>query len=228
MQRMVLAALVVALSTVPGQAADASKWTAKAATVELPMELAEPIKALLSDKAVQVTDGDGKVICDIWLRKQLPVKANAQEIQKGLTYRQVEQSTIMGAVRFAQEWTDFRKQKIKPGVYTLRLGFQPMDGDHMGTAPYSEFCLLAPAKEDTKANTLEPKALHELSEKAVGGGSHPAVVLLFPNPKPEAEPKIVSKGNGMWVLSWKEDAAAGDQKAVLGIGLTVFGVTTAE
>jgi len=228
MQRMLVAAVVVVLSTVSAGAADASKWTAKAATVELPMELAEPIKSLLSDKAVQVSDGDGKIVCDIWLRKQVPVKATAQEIQKGLNYRQVEQSTVMGAIRFAQEWTDFRKQKIKPGVYTLRLGFQPMDGDHMGTAPYTEFCLLAPAKEDTKANTLEPKALHELSEKAVNGGSHPAVVLLFPNPKPEAEPKIVSKGNGIWVLSVKEDVTAGDQKAVLGLGLTVFGVTTAE
>jgi hypothetical protein len=226
MPRMLLAALVVALNSLAAAAADASKWTAKAATLELPQELAEPIKTLLSDKAVQVSDGDGKLVCDIWLRKQLPVKANAQEIQKGLTYRQVEQSTVMGAVRFAQEWTDFRKQKIKPGVYTMRLGFQPMDGDHMGTAPYTEFCLLCPAKEDAKADVLEPKALHELSEKSTSGGSHPAVVLLFPNPKPEAEPKIVGKGNSIWILSWKEDAASGDQKASLGLGLTIFGVTT--
>jgi hypothetical protein len=209
-------------------AADASKWTAKAATAELPKELAEPIKALLTDKAVQVADGDGKPICDIWLRKQVPVKATAQEIQKGLNYRQVEQATVMGAVRFAQEWTDFRKQKIKPGVYTLRLGYQPMDGDHMGTAPYTEFFLLGPAADDKKAEVLEPKALHELSEKTVSGGSHPAVMLLFPNPKPDAEPKMVGKGNGIWVLSWKVDALAGDQKTTLGIGPTLFGVTTAE
>jgi hypothetical protein len=220
--------MIVVLGAATSRSADASKWTAKGAKVELPKELAEPVKALLSDQAVQVSDGDGKLICDIWLRKELPVKANAQEIQKGLTYRQVEQSTILGAIRFAQDWTDFRKQKIKAGVYTLRLGFQPMDGDHMGTAPYTEFCLLAPAADDKKADLLEPKALHELSEKSVSGGSHPAVVLLFPNPKPDAEPKIVSKGNGIWVLSWKEDATAGAQKTSLGIGLTVFGVTTAE
>jgi hypothetical protein len=228
MHRALLAVVIVVLGGVTGWTADASKWTAKPSTIELPKELADPIKALLSDKAVQVADGEGKVICDIWLRKQVPVKANAQEIAKGLNYRQVEQSTVVGAARFGQEWTDFRKQKIKPGVYTLRIGYQPMDGDHMGTAPYTEFCLLAPAAHDKKPDLLEPKALHELSEKAVNGGSHPSVMLLFPNPKPDAEPKMAGKGNGIWVLNCKEDALAGDQKAVLGFGLTLFGVTTAE
>lgn len=226
MMRLCSVALVLAAGLCV--AADPAKWSAKSATVELPKELAEPIKALLSDKAVQVTDADGKTVCDLWFRKSVPVKATAAEIQKGLNYRQVEQSTVMGAVRFAQEWTDFRKQKIKPGVYTLRLGYQPMDGDHMGTAPYTEFLLLCPAAEDKKPDLLEQKALFELSDKTIAGGSHPTVVLLFPNPKPEDAAKIVSKGNNIYVLNVKSDALAGKDKAVLGLGVTLFGVTTAE
>jgi hypothetical protein len=207
---------------------DASKWTAKVATVEPPKELNEAFRTLLSDRVAQVTDGAGKAVCTIWLRKQVPAKATPQELQKGLTYRQVEQTTVLGAVRFDREWNDFRKHKIKPGVYTLRLAIQPMDGDHMGTAPFTEFCLLAPAKEDAKPALLDVKALHELSEKSVNGGSHPAVLLLFPNAKPDDTPKLVAKGNGIWVLNWKGDVQLGDQKAVLGLGLTLFGHTTAE
>ena len=32
---------------------------------------------------------------------------------------------------------------------------QPMDGDHMGTAPYNEFCLLIPADKDKKPDLLD-------------------------------------------------------------------------
>ncbi|MBY0526776.1 MAG: hypothetical protein K2R98_25515 [Gemmataceae bacterium] len=220
------AGLLVLALAVPAQAADASKWSIKSATVELPKDIAEPVRTLLSDRAIQVFDGDNKLVCDLWFRKQLAAKATPQEVQKGLNYRHLEQSTVVGAVRFAQQWTDFRKQSIKAGTYTLRMGFQPMDGDHMGTAPYTEFCLLAPAADDKKPAILEAKALHELSAKSIPGGSHPAAMLLFPNAKPEDAPKFVSKGNGIWVLNWKEDVTAGDQKTVLGLGLTLFGHTS--
>ena len=90
MMRLCSVALVLAAGLCA--AADPAKWSAKSATVELPKELAEPVKALLSDKAVQVADADGKAVCDLWFRKSVPVKATAAEIQKGLNYRQVEQS----------------------------------------------------------------------------------------------------------------------------------------
>ena len=83
-------------------------------------------------------------------------------------YTSLDETTVMGAVRFPEVWADFRKYKIKPGIYTLRLAIQPMDGDHMGTAPYNEFCLLAPAERDTKPDLMDPTELHELSFKATG------------------------------------------------------------
>ncbi len=98
----------------------------------------------------------------------------------------------------------------------------------MGTAPFGEFCLLAPAAEDTKPGLLQHKSLFELSGKSVPGGSHPAVMLLYPNPKPEDAPKLVSKGGGMWVLECKQTVAAGSGKAALGLAITLAGHTTAE
>jgi hypothetical protein len=96
-----------------------------------------------------------------------------------------------------------------------------MDGDHMGTAAYSEFLLMSPAADDKTVGPIEPKALHEMSAKATGG--HPAVFLLFPGRDAGAEPKMVSKEGGHWVLLQKLDARAGDAKAALGIGLTLIG-----
>src|SRR5262249_3425109 len=134
-------AVALFLAAVPAFAADA-KYTLKTAQTPLPQELAEPIRKLMSDQSVQLTDAPGALLCEVWWRKELPVKATPVQVKNGLIYRDLEESTLLGAVRFDQQFTDYRKQKVKPGVYTLRLGFQPMDGDHMGTAPQGEFCLL--------------------------------------------------------------------------------------
>ncbi len=207
--------------------ADEAKYTIKQAKTAAPKEIHDPIRKLLGDSSIQLLDGKGAVICELWFRKELPVKATPAQVKNGLTYRELEESTVLGAVRFEQQATDYRKQKIKPGVYTLRLGFQPMDGDHAGTAPYSEFCLLVNASLDGKPDLLATKELQELSAKAIGG-SHPGVLLLFPNEKPEDTPKLVSKGSDTWVLTLKEPVTVDGQKAGLGVGLTLIGHSTAE
>jgi hypothetical protein len=220
-----LAAVLVAATS---WAADPSKCQTKVATTEPPKELADPIRAVLSDKTVQVLDEQGKLVCEVWFRKELPTKATPEEVKKGVNYNKVEESTVVGAVRFAQPWQSFRKQNVKPGVYTLRLGIQPMDGDHMGSAPFNEFLLLSPPAEDKNPRIMKHKELTEMSGKALPGGNHPVVLLMFPNPKPEAAPQLVNKGSGIWVLNWKTDITAGSEKGTLGIGLVLFGVTTAE
>jgi hypothetical protein len=218
----------ILLCALASSAADPSKCTAKLATTEVPKELADPIRALLSDRTVQLLDDQGKLFCEVWYSKEMPVKATADEIKKGINYRKLEESTIFGAVRFAQPWKSFRKQDIKPGLYTLRLGFQPMDGDHQGSAPFNEFLLLTPAAVDKKAALMPHKELTEMSGKSIPGSSHPAVLLMYPNPKPENAPQLVNKGKGIWVLNWKSEAAAGSDKGTLGLGLVLFGVTEAE
>jgi hypothetical protein len=217
----------IVLAAAPVRAQDGSKYTVKATAAPAPKELKEPIRQLLSDQAIQVADDKGQPFAEIWLRKQVPVKATPEQLKNGLTYREIPETTLLGAVRFAKVFLDYRKQKIKPGVYTLRFGVQPMDGDHMGTAPNPEFCLLVPAGADEKPGTIDVKELQELSNKAPGG-THPGVMLLFPNEKPEEMPKLADKGNGQWALLVKEEAAAGGQKASLGLGITVLGQSSAN
>jgi hypothetical protein len=222
---VVATALLVAA---PAWAADAG-YKISQAKMPAPKEIHESIRKLLRDDSIKLLDAKGTVLCELWLARAVPAKATPEQIKNGLTYREVDESAVMGAIRLEQEMTDYRKQKIKPGVYTLRLGFQPMDGDHMGTAPYSEFCLLVPAKLDQKPDLIESKALRELSAKSAGS-SHPGVLLLFPAEKPEDTPKLVNKGEDTWVVSVREPVTVDGKKAEggLGVALTLIGHTTAE
>lgn len=228
MRRTIALLSLLILGVAASQAADRAKYAIKTAASEPPKEVTAAVKALLADKSIQVNDDQGKPYCEIWLRKDFPVKATAEDFKKGVTVRKLEESTVVGAIKLSQPWQSFRKQSLKPGVYTLRLGFQPMDGDHQGTAPFGEFLLICPAAEDKKAGAIEQKDLWELSGKAIAGSSHPVVLLLYPNPKAEAGTSLANKGNDIWVLNLKADASAGSEKGPLGFGLTLFGVTNAE
>ena len=216
---------VLLLCALPGSAADGP--AVKVADEPPPKELAEPVRALLSAKAMTVLDAKGAPICTVWPRKALESKATAEQAKAGLKYSHLDESTVIGAVRFPAVWGDYRKQKVKPGVYTLRLGLQPMDGDHMGTAPFNEFGLLAPADLDKSPDPLDAKELHALSAKA-SGRKHPGIMLLFPNRKPGDAPAIESKPDDHWVLSFAVPTTAAGQKAALGFSLVVVGHSTSE
>jgi hypothetical protein len=212
------------LATTTARAADpyAVKVVADSAA---PTELAEPVRKQLAARCVQLVNARGELLAELWLRSSVPVKATDEQIKNGLTYREVPPTTLVGAVRFGREFSDYRKQKIMPGVYTLRLAHQPMDGDHQGTAPHSEFLLLCPAAEDANAATMEVKALHELSAKTTN--SHPGVLLLFPGKGASEEPKLVNKGSGHWAVLLLLDVQAGMKKARLPMALNLVGASSA-
>jgi hypothetical protein len=221
------AGVAVLLAASPAGAVSPTSAKVRLGMSAPPQEVKEPIRQLLGERTVQVLDDQGKVAYEIWFRKEIPVKATAEDLEKGIRYSRLPQSVVLGAIRLGETWSDFRRQRVRPGVYTLRLGFQPMDGDHMGTAPFNEFCLLIPAASDTSPNPMEFKKMFELACKAAGS-SHAAIMMLYPNYQPGEAPELVNKGGGNYVLNWKEDLTADGQKGVLGIGLTLFGATTAE
>jgi hypothetical protein len=217
----IVAALVAAWPAVA-----AAQYAVKEAETAPPKQLDKAVSDLLGPKSVQFLN-NGEPVAELWFRKEVPVTATPQQLEKGLTYEQIEETTMLGAVRFDKPVTDYRKQKIKPGVYTLRLGLQPMDGDHMGTAPDPYFCLVSPAAEDKKPGPIkDPKDLQDMSAKATAG-SHPGVFLLVPTQDPGAEPKLVSTPDKTWVLQKRLEATAKGQKGALVIGLTLVGVSSA-
>ncbi|MCI0699482.1 MAG: hypothetical protein L0241_00155 [Planctomycetia bacterium] len=208
------------------EAAD-TKMTVKVEDTVPPKELSEAVRDTLDKKAMDVFNEKGKLFCTVWAVKSLDSKATPEQAKAGLKYTHLEETTVVGAVKFADTWVDYRKQKIKPGVYTLRLGLQPMDGDHMGTAPYNEFCLLCPADQDKKPELLDVKELYELSGKSTAR-KHPALMMLFPNKTAAEAPAVEAKPKEHVVLSYRVPTKAGTEKSHLGFSLTIVGVSSAE
>jgi hypothetical protein len=216
-------AFVLSALVVPAFASAAEpNLSAKVEKAAPPEALAEPIRKLLDEQALVVRDGDAEVMT-VWFRAEMPVKATEEQVKNGLTYREIPDGSLVGAVRFPATFTDFRKQEIAAGAYTLRFAIQPDIGDHTGTSPHPEFCLMCPADKDKSVDPVEKKKLIEVSS-AVNEGRHPAVLLLWPNNGTDAGAKVVSKGEGVYVATIKRAVAAGDRKATLGFGVTVAGV----
>jgi hypothetical protein len=223
MFRAGISCVVLLLAAVPVLRAADSPYAVKLVDAAAPKELDESILKLLPEKAVQVSTAKGELLFELWFRKEVPAKATDAQINNGLTYREIAQTTVFGAVKIAKTITDYRKQSVKPGVYTLRLAFQPETGDHMGTAEFTEFFLMSPASDDKSPATLEAKKLHDLSTKTTG--NHPCVFMLFPGKDAGDEPKLVGKAEGHWVLMYKQAVIIGDKKATMQIGLTLFGAS---
>jgi hypothetical protein len=203
-------------------AAPEPMFTAKVEKVELPAKLAEPILKLLDENALVVSKGDD-VVMRIWFRTAVPVKATEEQVKNGLTYREIPEGTLVGALEFPAKFTDFRKQELAAGVYTLRFAIQPEIGDHTDTAPHPEFCLICPAQEDKTIEEIEKKKLIELSSK-VNEGRHPAVLLLWPHFGKDAGVQLIDKGNGVVVAALRRPVAAGELTSTLGFAVTVAGV----
>ena len=208
-------------------AAAPAQYSVKEAAAAPPKELNESIRKLLHERAVQLRDAKDALLCEVWFRKEVPGKATPEQVKNGLTYRELPETTLLGVLKVTETLVDYRKQKIKAGVYTLRLGIQLMDGDHMGTSPYNEFALLSPAAEDKAPDQMDVKELHELSGKATGR-KHPGLMLLFPNKTAAEAPAMEAKPKDHVVLSYRVPATAAGQKANLGFSLVVVGVTMAE
>jgi hypothetical protein len=228
--RWLLPAYCLALAFSATTAGEGKKHSIKAASNPIPMELTEPIRKLLSPASVQLLDSNEAPICEIWFRREIPAEAAPEQLKTGVTYREVKQTEIFGAIQFHQDWRDYRKQKIKAGVYTLRLAYQPADGKHtLEHSQFQEFLLVTSAQNDTRTALMEPKDLREISGESIGSG-HPGVFMLWPNNKPGAEPSLAARPKDHWVLNTKASLTV-DGKATgasLGIGLNLAGHSPAE
>ena len=209
---------------------EAKKYSIKTIAQPAPKEIAEPIAKLLSDQAVQLLDAAGKPICDVWFRKAIPADATAEQIKTGVTFREVKQTEILGAIQLHVKWTDYRKQRLKPGVYTMRLAYQPTDGKHTADiAEFQDYAIFIDAKADTKPILLDAQALSDKSGDSLEL-AHPAVFMLWPNYKPSKTPELAARPKNHWVVNASADLVVNGKSTgkLMGIGLTLVGHSPAE
>ena len=164
----------------------------------------DSLKKALEPAGSRVSLADG-AYCDIWLRAGMPAgKTDAQ----GAVYTSLGESALVGVIAFAKPTTDFRGQPLKPGVYTLRYGLHPTDGNHMGISPIRDFLVLVPVAMDQNPDAqFKFEELMKMSAKA-SGTNHPAVLSLASADK-AAAPKIAPNDHGQLVFSSKLKTQSG-------------------
>ena len=178
-----------------------------------PSEVAAPISQALQKDGSKITN-NGQPYCSIWLRAQKPSGSAAKE--EGASISGIAQGTLLGVIRFDGKGQDRRGQSIKAGMYTLRYGLIPVNGDHQGAAPQRDFLVLSPAATDKDLNATPTfDALMDMSRKA-SGTPHPAV-LSFTKADADA-PGVTQQGESDWALQTK----LGD----LPVSIIVVGVAT--
>jgi hypothetical protein len=137
-----------------------------------PVELATPVRELMAAGGTRATARGAAL--RFWWVAALPIKGDGRA-----SWADVQEGALVGAVSISADFRDIRGRIVKPGVYTLRYGIQPENGDHLGTSPYREFLLLSPSALDTSAAARGHDGTIELSKRTVGG-SHPAPWSLDP------------------------------------------------
>jgi len=148
----------------------------------------ESVRNALEPQGYRAIRGDGSIVCDIWLRKDAPVKAPSSE--SGALYPFAE-SALVGVVSFPKPSVDCRGQTIRPGAYTLRYALLPNDANHLGAAPNRDFLLLIPVDADRDPHAAFTFVeLTKMSTKA-SGTSHPASLNLISSEGQKDFPAVV-------------------------------------
>jgi hypothetical protein len=143
--------------------ASAQSYKAEALNEAPPSELSAAIRNALSSTGIRVTGPSGP-LCDLWLGNAVPGKANAPQTL-GVTFPQLAQGTLLGALRLPNATKDYRKQLIKAGVYTLRFSRRRRPGrvnDHDRSSDGPE-----PQSHRFKSSFgMEPRSARRSSESA--------------------------------------------------------------
>jgi hypothetical protein len=200
-----------------GTAVRAQSLNAEKHAEPAPASIAAPIRALLSDHGVRVSNGP--VTIDFWWVKQIPLQSGGA----ALDWTQIAEGTLVGAVQISAVYRDIRGFNVKPGVYTLRYGIQPANGDHLGVSPYREFLLLSPATADADPAPTGHEGTVALSKQTLGG-SHPSPWSLDPPVAADAPLSTKANDSGHQAVIF-EVPVARDGKAVgtIKFGLILIG-----
>ncbi|MDP1797436.1 MAG: hypothetical protein Q8K78_08150 [Planctomycetaceae bacterium] len=187
-------------------------WAAegKLAVVDAdPVGVSEKVAGVLHKGGLQV-QVDGQAVCTLWRVETAPAKA---DFKSSLNVKYpFTPGQLLGVMEVVQkkEFTDFRGQEVPAGVYTLRYGQQPVDGNHVGTSELYDFVLAVPVKADVDpAAWKSPEELFKKSA-ATAGSNHPAIFSLLPVEKTVEQPTLThDEAKHFWIVTSPLPIAAG-------------------
>jgi hypothetical protein len=153
-----------------------------------------------------------------WWVKDVPLKPGS-----GMAWKDVAEGSLVGAVKIDRDYRDIRGKIIKPGVYTLRYGIQPENGDHLGVSPFRDFLLLSPASIDKDPAPHGHDGTVDLSKETIGG-SHPAVWSIDPPESHDAPLTVHTTELGHKALTFEVPVSReGKSVGALRFGLVLIG-----
>ena len=171
----------------------------------------EALKKALEPKGYRISLGDGTLLCEVWLASSIAAGKNDAQ---GAMYTWVAESALIGVINFPKGGTDFRKQPIKAGSYTLRYAVHPQDGNHLGISPIRDFLLLVPLASDSDPNAkFKFEDLAALSKKT-SGTNHPSPMSLVGIDGISAWPSVFEDENGHLVLAAKTKNSSGAESSI--------------
>jgi len=174
-----LAAFLLCSSPIAVSAQESLK--VQAVKQDPPSSLGPEIRRGLEGQAYRLQDEQGRDFARIWLRQATPGSEKPGGPKGAIQFPFFADGEILGVLEFAKEGHDYRDQPIAKGVYTMRYGLQPVNGDHLGVSTYRDYILLLPAAKDQSLAATTRKQLEERSAEAAGT-SHPAAFLLLMAP----------------------------------------------
>ena len=212
-----LIALVLLFAFTPAITAKQGGYKVESIGALTATSVSEAVRGTLDAKGVRVISGDGKPLCEIWFRKEIPT---AKAEVPNANFGQIPEGTFVGVINFPAGASDFRGQGIKAGYYTLRYGLILNDGNHLGVSSYRDFVLLCLVAEDKDTTALSFDEMVKLSRNASGTG-HPSPWNLLPVTSNEGLPKIVKNDVEHIIVEVKVTTKSGP----LAIGMVVVGKT---
>ena len=137
-----------------------------------PEALSGAIRGALEAQGYRIVDDQGKSYAEFWLRKATPAQGKPAGPKGAILFPVLQEGELLGALRFPGEGHDYRDQAIAQGVYTLRYGLQPVNGDHLGVSPYRDYALLAPRRQGHGDRGTPPQEARR-GERRVGRDQPP-------------------------------------------------------
>ena len=178
------ALILVAVSCTALPLANASEFTVQSIEKDIPAKLGDSIKAELQSQAVQISKAE-KPIYQLWLRKEIPLETAPESPEKAL--KSVGQTTLMGAIAITADERDYRDDELYQGVYTIRFGLRPQDGNHLGTSEHLYFAVLVEAKNDPELGKITKSRQLVKASSKTSATDHPMILSLFPVSSTDAE-----------------------------------------
>tara|TARA_B100000029_G_scaffold420865_1_gene426890 strand:- start:374 stop:1069 length:696 start_codon:yes stop_codon:yes gene_type:complete len=191
----------------------------------LPKGLAPKVAELIDPAGYQISGPKGAV-CTIWLVKDVPIRGKFKPSLSVKYPFTAGQLVGVLQVNGKDGYTDFRGQELKAGVYTLRYGQQPEDGNHVGTSDLADFLLALPAKMD-----VDPKPIFgfdELSMRSAksAGATHPAIFSMLPSEKPIKVASVThDDDHDFWILNVQAAAKTKTKAAKVNLRFIAIGRT---